>query len=794
MRAAPRTGVALVAGVAVLMASTMLSTLFAVFDWAIYSLLAVTAVVLVACVARAVRVPVWGQLLSMLAALLLLLTWTFPSGRELAGFLPTPGTFHHFGHLLAAAGNAIATLSVPVAERTSLEFLVAGGIGLVAVAVDLLAIGLRRPALAGLPLLALYSVPVAVYPGHVPWLPFVVGAAGYLWLLLADHVDQVRRWGRRYTGAGRDVDMWEPSPLAATGRRVGFAGLVLAVLIPLAIPNFSTGLLHLLSGLSTNVGTGSGTAALGARINPITSLRGTLRLGTPIDLFQLATNDPSPGYLRTAVADKITDNGFEPSEPTRDRPLGQGPDQPTAALNSSLPRHEYRAKISASNLDDRYLPLFANVTSLATPGTAGWRYDPDTGVVFADRPATSGQTWMFSYDSFDYQPSALRTAPPLDDGDRSIFATDIQVPGQSTIADRVEHLTAGKATEYDRVRAILDYFAPSNGFAYSLQTKPGTSGSAIVDFLHNKRGYCEQYASAMAWMVRQAGIPARVVVGYTHGAKIGNSDVYEITSHEAHAWVEVYFPTYGWVPFDPTPSTDVSGSAAFGWAPNPATPNTGGNIDPNQPNRPGQRPSAGTLGGQHGSAGLSHATAARSTGPASWPYWVLGFLALLAVLAIPAMRRVTARRRRTAVMRRAAVGGAAAVRAAHAAWDELLDVLVDVRRDSPVPETPRAVADRLTADRLAPDAAGCLRVLATAEERARYARSPSAAGDLAAASHRVRAALLAALPRHRRLAAMLAPRSVLHRWRTAVGDLAAAVAHLPDLRTRLVRAVLRLAR
>jgi transglutaminase TgpA-like protein/transglutaminase superfamily protein len=793
VRAAPRTGVALVAGVAVLLASGMLSTLFAMFDWAIYSFLSVAAVVLVACVARALRVPVWGQLLAMLAGLLLLLTWTFPSGHELARVLPSPRTFRHFGHLLTAAGHDIQTLSVPVGERVSLEFLVAAGIGLVAVMVDVLAIGLRRPALAGLPLLALYSVPVAVQPGHVSWLPFVAGAAGYLWLLMADHIDHVRRWGRRFTGTGRDVDMWEPSPLAATGRRVGFASLVLAVLVPLAIPNFSTGLLDAIANLGTGVGTGSGTTQLGARINPITTLRGNLRLGSPINLFQLTTDDPNPGYLRTAVLDRVTDNGFETTKPANDRPLGGGPDESPALLNSSLGRHQYQARVNATNLNDYYLPLFANVVSLNAPSSADWRYDSITGMVYASAPATAGQTWSFTYDDFDYRPSALRAAPALDDSDRATYSDDIQVPRQSTIADKVAGLTAGKPTEYDKVRAILDFFSPSNGFAYSLRTKQGTSGSAIVDFLHNKRGYCEQYASAMAWMVRQAGIPARVVVGYTHGTQVGNGDVYQVTSHEAHAWVEVYFPSYGWVPFDPTPATDVSGSTAFGWAPNPSTPTTGGNIDPNQPNKPGQGSSSSTLPGQHGDSGLSDATNARPTGPTYWPFWVLGFLALLAVLGVPAMRRATARRRRTAVQRRAARGGDAG-RAAHAAWDELLDTLVDTRLDSPAPETPRAAADRLTGTQLAPDAADALRLLATAEERARYARSPHAAADLPAASHRVRTALLATLPRHRRLAAVLAPRSVLRRWRTTLADLIAALSHLPALRTRVVRAVLRLAR
>ena len=57
----------------------------------------------------------------------------------------------------------------------------------------------------------------------------MVGAVGFLWLLVTDNVDRVRRFGRRFTGDGRDVDVWEPSPLAAAGRRLAVVGVLVAV-------------------------------------------------------------------------------------------------------------------------------------------------------------------------------------------------------------------------------------------------------------------------------------------------------------------------------------------------------------------------------------------------------------------------------------------------------------------------------------------------------------------------------------------------------------------------------------
>jgi hypothetical protein len=125
--------------------------------------------------------------------------------------------------------------------------------------VDLVAVGLRRPALAGFPMLAMYWIPVLVHPDSVSFIPFAVGAVGFLWLLVTDNVDRVRRFGRRFTGEGRDVDLWEPSPLAAAGRRLAVVGVVFAIVLPLAIPGMTNGLLDRFGG-----GGGAGRAATGA--------------------------------------------------------------------------------------------------------------------------------------------------------------------------------------------------------------------------------------------------------------------------------------------------------------------------------------------------------------------------------------------------------------------------------------------------------------------------------------------------------------------------------------------------
>ena len=813
-----RRTVALVAGLSTLLTSTVLSTLFALYGWFYYCLAVTVIVTAVAMLARAARFPVWGQALAMLAGLTVFLTSSFPSGHEFARIIPSGQTISHFQALLGAAGKDIRELSVPVSDHVELNFLVAAGIGLVAVAVDLLAVGLRHPALAGLPLLAVYSVPVAIHTTGVSWIPFSLGAAGYLWLLITDHVDRVRRWGRRFRGDGRDVDNWEPSPLAASGRRVGFAGLVIAIVVPFLVPGMNAGLLQRLSAIGSSVGTGN-QGAQGNSLSPLVTLSGQLRKSRTQDLFTFTTNqknvDDIP-YLRTAVADQVTDSGFQP------HPLSTRQRLETAKLKTNttaVKGRKYRAVVTTQGLDDRYLTLFSDPVRVKAPTQVPWYYDAATGVVYADQNGTDHVQYNFDYESYNFTGEDLRGASPLKND--SLFKTNTKVPANPTIYNDVNKLTKGQTTEYDKVMAIYNSFSTANGFSYDLATKPGTSGSDIVDFLQNKQGYCEQFAAAMAWMVRQARIPARVVVGYRLGTE-NTRHTFEVTNKEAHAWVEVWFPDFGWVPFDPTPGGGLNGAQTFEWT-TPQTSPTGpaGSDGPTtnpttgQPNGPTDAPS-------HGGGAVTTATGGGHRPMAQWPFWTLGALLLLALLSVPAVRRAQLRRNRHRLEERAgvlatdtgpprpdgapdpggpAVGGltvggqeawqSASRRAAHAAWDELMDTLVDFGLPVDEAETPRATAERLIhRPRLTGGAADSARLLAKAEERARYAREPLATGDLNPSFRAVRAGLADHVTRRRRLGALLFPRSVARRWRaTASGAFITTMAASSAAQHRLLRAL-----
>lgn len=126
------------------------------------------------------------------------------------------------------------------------------------------------------------------------------------------------------------------------------------------------------------------------------------------------------------------------------------------------------------------------------------------------------------------------------------------------IPDRVQHLadelTAGVESPYQKARAIFHYF--ENGFTYTLQAPELPDGADAVDtFLFvTRQGSCEMFASAMAVLLRAAGVPTRLVTGYATGTYNVLTGYYEVRNSDAHAWVEIFHPGIGWLEIEATPS------------------------------------------------------------------------------------------------------------------------------------------------------------------------------------------------------------------------------------------------
>jgi protein-glutamine gamma-glutamyltransferase len=160
-----------------------------------------------------------------------------------------------------------------------------------------------------------------------------------------------------------------------------------------------------------------------------------------------------------------------------------------------------------------------------------------------------------------YSVTSARVDVPPDELRKVRFPMDspellgyLQLP--DTVTERTRELarqvTANAPTIYDKVIAIRDHLLT---YPYNLFPPPQAPNTDAVDqFLFvDKEGVCEHYVSAMVVMLRSIGIPARLVAGYGSGDFNPITGYYEVRMNDAHAWTEVYFPGYGWLPFDPTP-------------------------------------------------------------------------------------------------------------------------------------------------------------------------------------------------------------------------------------------------
>jgi transglutaminase-like putative cysteine protease len=134
------------------------------------------------------------------------------------------------------------------------------------------------------------------------------------------------------------------------------------------------------------------------------------------------------------------------------------------------------------------------------------------------------------------------------------------------ISALAQQITASATSNYARARAIESYL--QKNFGYTLQLPGFRESDPIANFLfERKQGHCEYFASSMAVMLRTLGIPSRVVNGFRGGEFNDLNKSYILRSKDAHSWVEVYFPEYGWATFDPTPGSGAVDPSQNGtWA------------------------------------------------------------------------------------------------------------------------------------------------------------------------------------------------------------------------------------
>lgn len=587
-------------------------------------------------------------------ALVVTIVVTFAADTAALGFIPTADTIVRFQKLLRDAGYSITWQNVPATADTPILCLLGISIGALLLFAEIVTFSLRIPALVGLVLALVFLAPGMTPTGETDGLFFAGSALAYLCVLLVGRPRQL-------------------VPSLAIGVVAVLGGLIL----PAALPG--TDVTATSSSLGPSVSTG---------VNPMLRLGDDLRQGEKHVALSYSTVSGNSEYLRLVEVSDFFRNDWGPSQPSLD------PDNRTAefprppGLAAGVLAQNEISYIHVANLLSPWLPVPYPVSSI-TGLTGSWQYVPDSLTVASNRSLARGENYTVSSVILQPTPEQLLASGTLVP---SGFGEFLSLPPDTPeiIATTAQSVSAGKASNYEKALALQEYLR-SAPFQYSV-TAPVTDGydgsgvEVVAKFLEAHRGYCIHFASAMAVMARELGIPSRIIVGFQPGTLTSNADnarrLFEVTTQDLHAWPELYFTGIGWIRFEPTPGRgslpDYANQTVAGV---PAVQDPlAGSGNPEPPANDGSIPQL--------DAGP---TVARWLTSGVWSSWLAigGTIVLLIWLALlPAGLRARRRRRCIAALR-------AGRGRASSAWRETLESSEDVGVVVSPTLTPREAVARL---------------------------------------------------------------------------------------------------
>ena len=730
--------------VAMVLGSLGLSSILIGSGWLGPSLITITCLIALCTLLTALRVPLFFIPIAAGAALLGLITAQFCDNATYI-FIPNEDSLNSLRDLLIAGQDNVNQYAPPVPVFAGLSCLIALSLGAVAIIVYLLTVNLRLPTWACIPVLALYVVPAFVVEGGAPLWAFVIVVAGCLILLATDQRIEVSLWGKSVSTNRQARSSAASSGLSFAALRLGALSLAVAVAVSFILPGLSDSALnwfnaqHALNAASGN--DPSSTQPIG--LDPLVSLRRNLLNQPNGVMFTYRTNNPSPGYLRTAVLSAYNGETFYPL--VAGAGVAATSPEMDALLNVYRTPTAWTYSFVDQQLSSPYLPVPENFYAIQSSPTA-WVVDPGTLQVSGSN--TRGSSWTVQVGTQSPSPAALLQAPNLAADEQRNLVNGVP----KALVDQAKLLTKNSATKYDAAIAIQDWLRSS--FTYSTDVQSNESSSYLTQFLTDRKGYCEQFAATMALMARAVGIPSRVVVGFTAGTKQSDGS-WSVTPHQAHAWPELFIGQ--WVRFEPTPRAQVDGRGVT--VPSWTRPQ----VIPITPVKPGT-PKPSTARDRRDQDLRRDKTANRkpvdlgntptptsAMSPDRWRWIALGVAGLIALIAsvAPAVRRWWRRRSRLA-------SGDV-----DQAWDELRDTVRDIGAPWSDASTPRQVAATIIgAQHLRGDAALAATRLCHAAELSRYSPRPPRIGRLADDVRTVRRALLTRMDRRTRIRATFRPASL----------------------------------
>lgn len=444
--------------------------------------------------------------------------------------------------------------TAPLPPGLGATFIVVGTMAAIALLGDVVVAGAGHVWLSPLPVFGPYVVLGIALTTSVEFSEFALPALGVLLILVVSGaMGSVARIGRRLVTAG-----------LVGALALGVTWLVVDRIPPLTPP----------------------TPRAPVQMNdPSLDLKRNLVRGGTDVILTYTTDQESPIRLKMATLPRFTANGFGlqnvrlsgnrlPRPPGLDHP---GVDRTTSVVSSGF--------------SSEWLPVPYAPRAVEAEGRWGHTLDSLDILSLADRGRTTATLGLsYTVESTDIAPSseevAAASTSTLDGREELVALPDGLDPDITALADEI---TAGTTTAGAAAQAIEAYLS-SDLFTYDLTVRlDGDSLETLDDFLFSsRRGYCEQFAGAMAVLARAKGIPSRVAVGFTPGTH-QDDGTWTVTPRDMHAWPELWLDGWGWVGFEPTPSAGSAPTDA-GSPGSDASPTPGASAAPTESATPSPTP------------------------------------------------------------------------------------------------------------------------------------------------------------------------------------------------------------
>ena len=465
-------------------------------------------------------------------------------------------------------------------------------------------------------------------------------------VLFADSLRRIRSWGPVWGQIGMARDRLWPGT-GRNVRRVGLTVLAAALVAPVLVPGFG-------GRLGFDPFSVDGGGRIG--VAPFASLAAVLNdpASATTPMFQIRADRGS--YWRMIGLDRFDGATWEATQ-DGGTPLESDEWIPDAVTSDD----ELRQRVTVEgDLGFPWLIAAADPISIAFDRAVRWHAASSSLQV--DLWPDRGDEYIVTSATMRPTASQLRSLGVIASPDPSLLALPGGIP--TSVVDTARSWTTGQQSSFDEVIAIEQRLR-SAPFIYDETVAHPGDPHVLADILTTThRGFCQQFASLMAVMLRTLGIPARVALGFTQGTRDGRT--WTAMAGDLHTWVEVPFPGYGWLSFDPTPggafqdpSAKYERAVPIGGGKDCAEPrgcvaSSTPTPTPTRGPTPTSSPTVtpGTQRSQPGTSSGSSDAGAWSMGSRFGPAALIGLLLAVVGIVVPgarsAHRRLRRRRRRTA--------------------------------------------------------------------------------------------------------------------------------------------------